>query len=194
MQTPGAGSIQETCRGESEGILGTERGGGAGFRSTRCRRASGSPLGEPDAPGVTGPADGRALYASGSAVAHDHLIVLHDNWHLAPASGLLEHFLQLALVLLDVEIPVVLVGLTGLGGVGSSRFAVDDGLLAHKSSMSLQDWQPSRSGGVRRQPPVPREGRMPDRRSFRCIKHTMGIFNANRKGGLRPGKRRVRGA
>lgn len=72
-----------------------------------------------------GPAD--VSDASGAAVAHGHgAVFLNDYRHFALATGKIQHPVHMRLVRLHVVVHMIRVRLTGIGGVWSAGFSIDD--------------------------------------------------------------------
>lgn len=82
--------------------------------------------------GIRDPAARAGLsHRSGAAVAHGDVFPLHDHRHFPLPSGKFQHLIELFGLLLDVDVPVALVRLTGAAGVGSPRLAVDHDFFRH---------------------------------------------------------------
>ena len=69
--------------------------------------------------------------ASGAAVADDDLFPLDDNRNLALTARELQHRVQILRGGFNIDISVPAIGLTGLLGIGSSRFSVDANRFSH---------------------------------------------------------------
>ena len=72
---------------------------------------------------------------SGAAVSYGDLAAVDDDRHVAAAAAVRQHLVEKRAIPDDVPVidrpPLRLVGLTGLGRVGSTRFAENDDIRSH---------------------------------------------------------------
>jgi len=75
------------------------------------------------------------LHASGSTVAYLDLVVLQDDGNFTLTARMLEHLIELCLVLINIKIcRSVPIDRPGLVGIGSTCFAVYNNFVFHRQS------------------------------------------------------------
>jgi hypothetical protein len=92
--------------------------------------------------GILFPAPPEKLYPSRPSVTDRHLSTIDYDRDLPATAACLEHFVQKRGVLYHIPVidfpSLTFEGLTGLDGVGSTQFAINDD-LAHGGSSSICD-------------------------------------------------------